>query len=350
MKSRSSFIAPFQGTGLPQIEDISRRRLISGALASAFLIACGGDDEHEPMAEPSGAANAPWHFEDDRGISITLPKRPERIVAQVTAAASLWNYGVRPVGIFGPQRNEDGSQNIEVGNVDLSTVTSVGEAFGEIDIEKVASLRPDLIVTLYYGGDTVWSIPLEAMGPMQEIAPIAAIRVQDVPIDSAIARFSELSMALGSDLNSEENVAAKNDYDNAVNDLKSAIASKPGLKVLVLAARDDVLYIANPSIATDLMYFRELGLDIVQPPVTTYYEELSWEQVNRYPADLILTDQRQGRLTHEELLEKELWRSLPAVQANQVGAWAWRIYSHFSYTPALQDLAQLVRSSRADVV
>jgi iron complex transport system substrate-binding protein len=98
------------------------------------------------------------------------------------------------------------------------------------------------------------------------------------------------------------------------------------------------------------MYFRELGLDIVQPPVATFYENLSWEQANRYPADLILTDQRQGRLTHEELLKKELWRSLPAVQANQVGIWAWRTYSHLSYTKALQDLTAMVKNSRADIV
>lgn len=327
---------------------LSRRTFIGGALASAVLLACGdsSDDEKPEALVESG----PWTFTDDRGKTITLPKRPERIVAQVTAAASLWNYGVRPIGLFGPQTNADGTQSIEVGNVDLKTTTSVGEEHGVIDFEKVAALNPDLIVSLYYSGDVYWYITAEQVGPMSAIAPIVGIKVQEVPIISPITRFGELSAALGADLNSKENVASKEGYDRAVNELKAAIAAKPGLKVMVVAGGATSLSVANPSVATDLIYFKELGLDIVQPPVTTFWETLSWEQANRYAVDLILTDQRPSTLSHAQLLEKEVWRSLPAVQANQVGAWPWKTYSHLSYTKALQDLAATIRKSRTDIV
>jgi iron complex transport system substrate-binding protein len=351
------------------ITSITRRTLLFGAAGSALLIACGEGDNEEgdagttattssnvaastPAASTTSAG--PWQFTDDRGVTITLPKRPERVVAQVTAAASLWNYGVRPIGVFGPQKNADGSQSIEVGNVNLETVTNLGEAHGEIDFEKVAGLRPDLIISLYYSGDTVWYITEDAMAPMQAIAPIAAIKVQDVPILSPITRFGDLSAALGADLNSPENVAAKAGFDTAVNDLKAAIESKPGLKVLVVAGGNDTLSVANPSVATDLIYFKiyfkQLGLDIVQPPVTSFWESLSWEQANRYPVDLILTDQRPSTLSHAKLLEKEVWRSLPAVQANQVGAWPWKTYSHLSYTKALKDLTATITNARTNVV
>ncbi|MGE0539038.1 MAG: ABC transporter substrate-binding protein [Dehalococcoidia bacterium] len=351
-------------SGPTGINSITRRTLLFGAAGAALLIACGeGDGEagdagttastsNVAASTPAASATSagPWQFTDDRGVTITLPKRPERIVAQVTAAASLWNYGVRPMGVFGPQKNADGSQSIEVGNVDLKTVTNLGETHGEIDFEKVAGLQPDLIVSLYYSGDTVWYITEDAMAPMQAIAPLAAIKVQDVPILSPITRFGELSAALGADLNSKENVEAKAGFDAAVNDLKAAITSKPGLKVLVVAGGTDTLSVANPSVATDLIYFKQLGLDIVQPPVTSFWESLSWEQANRYPVDLILTDQRPSTLSHAKLMEKEVWRSLPAVQANQVGAWPWKTYSHLSYTKALKDLTAAIHSARADVV
>jgi iron complex transport system substrate-binding protein len=347
--------------GSTGINSITRRTLLFGAAGAALLVACGEGDSEEgdagttattsnSAASTSATSAGSWQFTDDRGVTITLPKRPERIVAQVTAAASLWNYGVRPIGVFGPQKNADGSQSIEVGNVDLTTVTNLGEAHGEIDFEKVAGLRPDLIVSLYYSGDTVWYITADAMAPMQAIAPIAAIKVQDVPILSPITRFGELSAALGADLDSKENVEAKAGFDAAVNDLKAAIASKPGLKVLVVAGGNDTLSVANPSVATDLIYFKQLGLDIVQPPVTSFWETLSWEQANRYPVDLILTDQRPSTLSHAKLLEKDIWRSLPAVQANQVGAWPWKTYSHLSYTKALKDLTATIASARANVV
>lgn len=346
------------------ITTITRRTMLFGAAGAALLIACGegdGDDGDagtiattSNVAASTQAAAAtsagPWQFTDDRGVTITLPKRPERVVAQVTAAASLWNYGVRPIGVFGPQKNADGSLSIEVGNVDLKTVTNLGEAHGEINFEKVAALQPDLIVSLYYSGDTVWYITGDAMAPMQAIAPIAAIKVQDVPILSPITRFGELSAAFGADLNSQENVAAKSSFDAAVNELKAEIDSKPGLRVLVVAGGNDTLSVANPSVATDLIYFKQLGLDIVQPPVTSFWESLSWEQANRYPVDLILTDQRPSTLSHAKLLEKEVWRSLPAVQANQVGAWPWKTYSHLSYTKALKDLTTTIANARANVV
>ena len=74
------------------------------------------------------------------------------------------------------------------------------------------------------------------------------------------------------------------------------------------------------------------------------------EQANRYPVDLILTDQRPSTLSHAKLLEKDVWRSLPAVQANQVGAWPWKTYSHLSYTKALKELTATITAARPDVV
>ena len=349
MKARSSLVTPVQTTDLPRIEDISRRRLISGALASALLIACGGDDEDEPAAADSGA-DTTWHFEDDRGVSITLPKRPERVVAQVTAAASLWNYGVRPIAVWGNQRNADGTPNVEVGNVDLDAVESVGEALGDFDLEKLAYLQPDLIVSLYYSGDSVWFIQPDTIDRVTQIAPVAAIKVQNVPIDQPIERFAALSALLGADPNSPTNRDARQSFERAVDDLKAAIAEKPGLKVMVVAGGESILYVANPAVVTDLMYFKALGLDLVSPPVESFWENLSWEQANRYPVDLILTDSRPSTLQPDQLMTKETWRALPAVQAGQVAPWPWKTYSHLSYTKALQDLTAIIRSARADIV
>ena len=41
---------------IPTIEDISRRTFITGALASALLIACGDDDDGGSAASPTPSA------------------------------------------------------------------------------------------------------------------------------------------------------------------------------------------------------------------------------------------------------------------------------------------------------
>src|SRR4051812_42919727 len=48
-------------------------------------------------SQPDGS----WVFTDDRGITVTLPGMPKRIIADVNVAAALWDFGVRPVGLFG---------------------------------------------------------------------------------------------------------------------------------------------------------------------------------------------------------------------------------------------------------
>lgn len=327
---------------------ITRRGLLATTLAAALLAACGDGEKDETTASES--TDGPWEFTDDRGVTISLPRRPERIVAQVTAAASLWNYGIRPIAVWGNQRNADGTPNIEVGNVDLNAVQSIGDAFGEFDLEKLASLRPDLVVSLYYSGDSVWFIPPEALSPLAQIAPLATIKVQDVPISQPIARFAELSSQLGADLTAKANVEAVQGFEKATADLKAAIASKPGLKVIVIAPGQDIFYVANPKVATDLIWFKELGMDIVTPDVSTFWENLSWEAANRYPADLILSDARPTTLQPSQLMDRPIWRSLPAVQAGQVASWPWKTYSHRSYTKALQELTATIAAARADVV
>jgi ABC-type Fe3+-hydroxamate transport system substrate-binding protein len=87
-----------------------RRLLLTEGLVLAALggllglTACGSDAGSAPAAPEPG-----WSYTDARGVRVQLPERPERIVAYVAVAAVLWDYGVRPVGIFGPQRRDDGS-------------------------------------------------------------------------------------------------------------------------------------------------------------------------------------------------------------------------------------------------
>jgi hypothetical protein len=53
----------------------------------------------------------------------------------------------------------------------------------------------------------------------------------------------------------------------------------------------------------DLRYFRELGLNIVQPENTMgFSEQLNWEQAAKYPADLFISDDHQWSATGEELV------------------------------------------------
>ena len=107
----------------------------------------------------------------------------------------------------------------------------------------------------------------------------------------------------------------------------------------------------NPKVVTDLMYFAALGMDIVQPDTDEFWENLSWEEANKYAADLILNDVRTQALTPDQLAAKPTWAGLPAVKAGQVGPWYFEVtYSHKSYATVLEAIATVIKGARADVV
>jgi iron complex transport system substrate-binding protein len=112
-------------------------------------------------------------------------------------------------------------------------------------------------------------------------------------------------------------------------------------------------WVGNPSIFADLLYFKELGLDIVQPDITgEYFEELSWEQASKYAADLLLVDARQWSATGEQLKEQvPTFAALPAAKADAFGSWKTEyVPSYAGFTPILEELAETIRAADPDVV
>ena len=78
-----------------------------------------------------------------------------------------------------------------------------------------------------------------------------------------------------------------------------------------------------------------------------FFEALSWENAGKYPADLILLDNRCTALQPKDLAAKPTWAQLPAVKANQVTPWdAVPRFSYAGSAPLLENLATAIRSAK----
>lgn len=323
---------------------LTRRALLLGG--SALILGRATVGAQTPEASPV----AGWVFADDRGITAELPAQPERVVAEINAASALWDYGVRPVGVFGPQHRADGEVDARVGNVDLASVSDLGEVWGEVDIEGLLALDTDLVVGPTWDPPEIFYLTSDGEAALGDRVPVLGIQTAKVSLDKSIQRFAELAGALGADLDSEANTAARVEYTSALEDLESAIAENPDLAVLFVAGDDTSFYVAQPNDMADLILLQDLGLNIVSGGETDYWETLSWEDVQTFPADLILVDTREGSYSLDDFNAVPTWGSVPAVQAGQVDVWhAEPIYSYAGYAPELRRLAGLIRSARSDV-
>jgi iron complex transport system substrate-binding protein len=282
-------------------------------------------------------------------------------VAQVSAAATLWDYGVHPVGVFGPQRKPDGTPESVLGDVDLDAVESVGEAFEEFNVEALAALRPDLIVTVTYEetleedtADVYWYVPDESLEEIQAVAPILAIGIAAEPLDTVLARFAELAEALGADLESTEIAAEKARFDTASTRLTAATKAKPDLSTTFVSGTPQGLFVVHPEASADVWMFTNLGLQVVTPnaPVEEFWEQLSWENAGSHPADLIFNDVRGQAMTLDQMKSGQpTFAALPAVKAGQVAPWFFeQPYSYQRYATVLEDLTKAVESADPAVV
>ncbi len=338
----------------------SRRRLLAlGAAAAAgvLLAGCGASgsgtasESSAPATQESAAG--PWSFKDDRGETVTADTAPSRVVAFTGTAAALIDFGLddKIVGVFGETVRDDGTLDPMAGDLNVDKVTIVGNVWGEFNIEKYATLRPDLLVTHMYDPGALWYVPDESKDKILKLAPSIAINVARVPITEPIERYAELAASLGADLNAPKVAEAKARFEAASESVRQAVAAKPGIKVMAASGSPDLLYVSNPKTLTDLIYLAELGVDFVQPDKLDtggYYESLSWENSDKHQADVIMLDNRSSALQPDALAAKPAWTRLPAVKAGQVESWDGGVprLSYAGAAPMLENLAKAIQDAK----
>ncbi|MEU6808240.1 ABC transporter substrate-binding protein [Streptomyces sp. NPDC046831] len=338
---------------------VSRRGVLAagGALGlGAALAACGdGDGKNGGSGEGAAAGTSgSWTFRDDRGQTVKAGRTPSSIVAFVGVAAALHDYGVRVKGVFGPTTTKDGKADVQAGDMDVSKVTVLGNTWGQFNIEKYASLAPDaLISTMFDDAGTLWYVPEESKKKILAVgAPTVGISVYDRQLTEPLQRMLALAGSLGADVKADKVTQAKKRFEDAAARLRAAARARPDIKVLVGSASQDLFYVSGSDLSVDLEYFKALGVRLVEPPQSAkaqgggWYESLSWENVDKYPADIIMMDNRTSAIQPADITEAT-WKKLPAVKAGQVIARNPEpILSYDKCAPLLDDLAQAIENAK----
>ncbi|MFF4749861.1 ABC transporter substrate-binding protein [Streptomyces sp. NPDC002514] len=335
---------------------LSRRGLLAtgGALGlGAALAACGdGDKKSGGSGGGAAAAAGPWTFKDDRGETVRADKVPSNIVAFVGVAAALYDYGVQCKGVFGPTTAKDGKADVQAGDLDVGKVTVLGNAWGQFNIEKYASLGPDVLIsTLFDDKGTLWYVPEESKDKIEAVgAPTVGISVYDRQLTEPLQRMLALAGSLGADTSSSKVTEAKKRFEDAAARLRAAAKAKPGIKVMAASASQDLFYVSGTNLSIDLEYFKALGVNFVEPPEKAkpggWFESLSWENVDKYAADVIMMDNRSSAIQPADITEAT-WKQLPAVKAGQVIARNPEpILSYDKCVPLLDDLAEAIEKAK----
>lgn len=350
---------------MPTPDSMDRRQLLSAgvvlgatALAASQPMHAGAQDgTSSPAATPASASgtqpDGSWLFTDDLGVEIRLPSPPQRIVAELSAAAALWDLGVRPIGVWGLEAGQEPTENL-AGRIDFGATEDLGPGFAGFDIERLVGLEPDLIIASAYSSyaSRYWRLDPDAVPQIQELAPVLGVLVTDVPQNEVIGRYVRVATALGADTSGTEIATAEAAYLDAQEALRTAAAAKPDLAVVPVSGSTDSFYVGNQNVSSDLRLFAELGVNLPETDNTTdTFLLLSWEETDTYSADVLLVDRRSFVLPYEDMLGFGSFASLPAVVAGQVGTWNLEyVDSYQGFVPILEELTALINASRDDLV
>ncbi|MGW7416056.1 ABC transporter substrate-binding protein [Streptomyces sp. NPDC054863] len=203
-----------------------------------------------------------WQFTDSRGQLASLPARPTRIAAYIQAGATLWDHGLRPVGIFGSHHDGPTPDRAKSGRLSLAGPTYYG-AGASVDPAEVLASGADLLVAVSYGGGAVYGLEPDAAKHLEEQIPVVVI---DVGQGRSLWEVRENFAALAASLGGAEPRDAEHRLADAQARLKSLVSAETPPILALSPAGDTEAHLARPHAWPDLRALTALGVPLLAPP------------------------------------------------------------------------------------
>ncbi|MEU9731874.1 ABC transporter substrate-binding protein [Streptomyces sp. NPDC048002] len=296
-----------------------RGTTLAAALLSASLVltACGGDSDDDTADKTTGTGSdkpAGTQSVKAGNGTVEIPADPQRIVTIGNTNLPFIDLGGKPVGV-----TEASEAELDVLPEDQRTVYEaaeiVGSSGGEIDVEKLAALKPDLILVQFHSSD--WD---KVGKQLETIAPTVYWG-----LDTEWKAFADQIAEAGNTADTLKQQKAE--YEEKVTNIKETYSKIIDGTSFVDVSRGDwsdpgTFYIADigcSEIARD-----DIGLDLPEAaegedPLA--YESLPFEQIGElseydaitYPVDA------DGKPTEPftAVTKTNTWKSLPAVESGR---------------------------------
>ncbi|GGV22892.1 iron citrate ABC transporter substrate-binding protein [Kitasatospora herbaricolor] len=286
------------------------------ATAALTLAACGsnGDSKDAAGAPSAGAATAagPVVVEATNG-RITVPAGVKRIVSISYATGALLDLGVQPVGTSTIDENNP-MELLPSQTEAAKKIEPIGSGI-EINIEKVASLKPDLIVV---EGATAFDWGVKKL---EGIAPTLYFGI-DKPVDLLTAQ-EKIATAVGKDAEFKK---LKADYDGKAAKIKADYAAKLNtVKWTIASSYGGGEFLVDTSSSWVGRVLADAGATFAQASADPAEHEVTYstEKLDVLAdADIILIPRTAatGEVPQDtkDLDKQPSWKNLKAVQAGKV--------------------------------
>ncbi|KMS77156.1 iron-siderophore ABC transporter substrate-binding protein [Streptomyces viridochromogenes] len=289
--------------------------LLAVVLGTAVLAACGGADsssDADDTAKAAGDSSAfPRTLKTVMG-DVKIPSQPKRVVVLDTGELDdVTLLGLDPVGAVAPHFKTSGGFPTYLDG-ELKNTVDVGPLL-EPNLEKIASLKPDLILSSKVRHEKVYD-KLSAIAPTVFTETTGGVWKENLKVHAE---------ALGL----EKEAAAKlKEYETQAAALGAAIKKKDGgtmptASVVRFIAGPTRLYQTNSYsgvVLNDIGFQRPKSQISNDPEVTM--KDVSPEEIDQADADLIFVTaaDAEDKTQKKQVVSNPVWKDLPAVKDGKV--------------------------------
>src|SRR3954468_22543438 len=267
-----------------------------------LLASCGGAlpaASSAPLASPSAtAASFPTTLVDFQGRSVSITKRPERLVSigpSITEFLYALGAGSRVVG------DDDFSDEPAA----AKAVEHVGGV--KVNLEKVVALKPDLVLSVKFSDGTIEKLASSGL----------VVMVVDPQTVADVAKTASL---LGKAVGADGETMSK-DIQKKVDDVKAkaaAAASKPRVYHEIDASDPTKIFTVGPGSYIDDLITIAGGTNIAAK-ATSAYPQLSAEEILRADPEVIVLAAADYSAKPEQVAARTGWSALSAVKNKRFG-------------------------------
>ncbi|ROS75928.1 iron complex transport system substrate-binding protein [Curtobacterium sp. PhB130] len=323
--------------------------LTAVAVSALLLTGCSSTGSSDTAGSDStSASNGAWSYKDATGTTVKVDHTPKKVVVLNDIAISFVQYGLHPVGTFGQLTMADDARFT---GLDTDGITQLGTGYGDIDLEKLAALQPDLVVTSVYPTDEKGTLDTSQPGygfkdmaqqkQIAAIAPVAQVRWGGKGLD-VIKDITGLAESLGAKQSKVD--AAEKRFDTAKGKLETA-AKDSDLTVVSMYADGDGAYVTRPADEPTLQMYTDFGVDLVNPkPKGFYWGIYSWENAGQITGDVLLLSQQGYQVA--DLKKQPTFADNAALQAGQVHSWTFPALDYASQADYMTKLAGWLDDSK----
>ncbi len=291
---------------------------LSALLMAGTLTACGSTSSSD-----DDASGGPWSFKSGNGETVKLDTTPKRIIASGAEAAALISFGIRPVGIYAertgqgrrePQGPRSQGHHDPRRDLGRDRRREGREPQPRPDRRRLVARREGLQRSR--GGRE--GQQQEARQPRPDRRRLSG-QVDRRRLPRA-TRTSPSHSAPTSTIPRSPRTRRRSRRRSPTSRRPSPTSRVSAS--LAVSPADDLLYVANPKYAPELLDFQRWGLDVINPDNPDkgfpYWENLSWENADKYQPDLLLIDDRTYDTSVKTGEKQPTWNSIKAGQGQGV--------------------------------